>query len=354
MLYSSGTTGKPKGILPRLDQKRDDPNPLAMLLRRLYGFDHATRYLTPAPLYHGSPLKFSMAVHRFGGTNVIMERFDADGALAAIDDYKVTHSQWVPTMLHRLVRLPDEVRARHDLSSHRVAIHAAAPCPVELKHQVIDWWGPIVHEFYAGSEAVGFTAIDTAEWLERPGSVGRAVLGEIHIVGEDGAEVPIGEIGQIYFGNAPQIIYHNDPEKTARAYLANGWITLGDMGRVDEEGYLYLSDRKDFMIITGGVNVYPKEIEDVLVMHPSVDDAAVFGLPNAEFGEEIKAVVQPAAWPRDETALIDELTRHCRERLSSIKLPKSFDLARALPRQENGKLYKKALRESYLANAGAR
>ncbi|HEY2659561.1 MAG TPA: AMP-binding protein [Caulobacteraceae bacterium] len=353
MLYSSGTTGKPKGILPRLEQKRNDPNPLAMLLKRLYGFDQDTRYLTPAPLYHGSPLKFSMAIHRFGGVNIIMERFDAEEALAAIAGHGVTHSQWVPTMLHRMVRLPDEVKARHDLSSHRVAIHAAAPCPVELKRQIIDWWGPIVHEFYAGSEAVGFTAIDTPEWLERPGSVGRAVLGEIHIVGEAGAESPPGEVGQIYFGNAPKIAYHNDPAKTARAYHPSGWITLGDMGRIDDKGYLYLSDRKDFMIITGGVNVYPKEIEDVLVMHPSVEDAAVFGLPNTEFGEEVKAVVQPSTWPDDEVAFIEALTLYCREHLSSIKLPRSFDLARALPRQENGKLYKKALRETYLTAAGA-
>ncbi len=354
MLYSSGTTGKPKGILPRLGLRRDDPNPLAMLLKRLYGFDQDTRYLTPAPLYHGSPLKFSMAIHRFGGVNVIMERFDAEEALAVIAGHGVTHSQWVPTMLHRMVRLPAEVKARHDLSKHRVAIHAAAPCPVELKRQIIDWWGPIVHEFYAGSEAVGFTAIDTPEWLERPGSVGRAVLGDIHIVGEAGVELPAGEVGQIYFGGGPKVAYHNDAEKTARAYHPKGWMTLGDMGRVDDEGYLYLSDRKDFMIITGGVNVYPKEIEDVLIMHPDVEDAAVFGVPNAEFGEEVKAVVQPVVWPNDEAAFIEALSNHCRGRLSSIKLPKSFDLARALPRQENGKLYKKALRDIYLAAAGVR
>jgi long-chain acyl-CoA synthetase len=351
MLYSSGTTGRPKGILPKLGRTRDEPDSLSMLLQRLYGFGDDARYLTPAPLYHGSPLKFSMAMHRFGCTTIIMERFDAAGALAAIDRYQVTHSQWVPTMLHRLVRLPDEVRARYGLSSHRVAIHAAASCPIELKRQVINWWGPIVHEFYAGSEAVGFTAIDSAEWVARPGSVGRAVLGEIHIVGEDGTELGFDEVGQIYFGNGPPLAYHNDPEKTQRAHHRNGWVTLGDMGRIDAQGYLYLSDRKDFMIITGGVNVYPKEIEDVLAMHPAVEDAAVFGIPNAEFGEEVKAVVQPAVWPNDEAALADGLMRYCREHLSPIKVPKSFDFAVTLPRQENGKLYKKALREAYLALA---
>lgn len=349
MLYSSGTTGRPKGIVPGTLQTRDAPYPLATLLKWLYGFGSETRYLSPAPLYHGSPVKYSMAIHRFGGTNVVMEKFDAEAALAAIDRHGVTHSQWVPTMLHRLARLPDHVKARYNLSSHRVAIHAAAPCPIELKRQIIGWWGPIVHEFYAGSEAVGYTAIDTAKWLQRPGSVGRSVLGELHIVGEDGAEAPAGTVGQIYFGNSPRIAYHKDPEKTAGAYLPNGWITLGDMGWVDHEGYLYLSDRKDFMIITGGVNVYPKEIEDVLVMHPAIEDAAVFGLPNEEFGEEVKAVVQPVTWPADETAFIAEVMTYCRETLSAIKMPKSFDLAESLPRHENGKLYKKPLRESYLA-----
>ena len=354
MLYSSGTTGRPKGIVPRLTQARDDPNALAMLLRRLYGFDDDTRYLTPAPLYHGSPLKFSMAIHRFGGTNIIMERFDAEGALAAISRHRVTHSQWVPTMLHRMARLPEDVKSLYDLSSHRVAIHAAAPCPVELKRQIIDWWGPIVHEFYAASEAVGFTAIDTAQWLQRPGSVGRAVMGEIHIVDDSGEEAPTGDIGQIYFGGAPEIAYHRDPGKTARAYLPNGWITLGDMGRVDADGYLYLSDRKDFMIITGGVNVYPREVEDVLAMHPAVADVAVFGVPHADFGEAVKAVVQPSVWPENETAFVEALALFCRERLSSIKTPRSFDLVRALPRQDNGKLYKQALREAYLASSSAR
>lgn len=353
MLYSSGTTGRPKGILPRLGRTRDEADPLSMLLGRLYGFEAGSVYLSPAPLYHGSPLKFTMAIHRFGGTNVIMTKFDAEGALAAIDRYKVTQSQWVPTMLNRMMRLPDEVKAKYDLSSHKVAVHAAAPCPAELKQRLIDWWGPILHEFYAGSEAIGFTAITSDEWLQHPGSVGRCVMGEIHIVGEDGEELPTGEVGDIYFANGPKIAYHNDPEKTASVTHANGWITIGDVGRLDEEGYLYLSDRRDFMIITGGVNVYPKEVENLLAMHPQVEDVAVFGIPNPDFGEEVKAVVQPREWPADEAAFAEALIAYCRANLSAIKVPRSLDLSPALPRQENGKLYKKVLRAAYLARAAA-
>lgn len=348
MLYSSGTTGRPKGIKPRGGTTRDEPNPLASLLTQLYGFDAATRYLTPAPLYHGSPTKYSMAVHRAGGTNIIMEGFDAEAALAAIDRYGVSHSQWVPTMLQRMVRLPDETKARYDLSSHRVAIHAAAPCPPELKQQMIDWWGPIVWEFYAGSEAVGYTSIDSLEALARPGSVGRSVFGDLHILDGDGKALPAREIGHIYFANGPAMEYHNDPAKTARAYNDRGWVTLGDMGWLDEENYLYLADRKDFMIITGGVNVYPAEIEQLLVMHPKVDDAAVFGIPNEDFGQEVKAVIQPGVWPDDEAAFQDEIIAYCRAHLSRIKVPRSVDLSPELPRQPNGKLYKTALRAAYL------
>jgi long-chain acyl-CoA synthetase len=351
MLYSSGTTGRPKGIKPPLGATRDQPNPLAALLGKLYGFGPDTRYLTPAPLYHGSPTKYSMAVHRFGGTNVVMEKFDAEAALAAISTYGVTHSQWVPTMLQRLYRLPDDVKATYDLSSHRVAIHAAAPCPPELKSAMIDWWGPIVQEFYAGSEAAGYTAIDSAQWLERPGSVGQSVFGELHILRDDGSEADVGEIGQIYFANGPKFEYHNDPEKTARAYNDRGWVTLGDMGRLDEEGYLYLADRKDFMIISGGVNVYPTEVENLLTMHPLIEDVAVFGLPDEDFGEAVVAVIQPRAWPQDEAAFIADIDAFCRDRLSRIKSPRRIELARELPRQPNGKLYKKGLREQYLKAA---
>lgn len=348
MLYSSGTTGLPKGIKPPLGATRDQPNPLAMLLGKLYGFEPGTRYLTPAPLYHGSPTKYSMAIHRFGGTNVIMEKFDAEAALDTIARYSVTHSQWVPTMLQRLHRLPEEVKGTYDLSSHKVAIHAAAPCPPELKRAIIGWWGPIVQEFYAGSEAAGYTAIDSTEWLQRPGSVGRSVFGDLHILRDDGVAAEVGEIGQIYFANGPRFEYHNSPEKTARAYNDRGWVTLGDMGRLDEQGYLYLADRKDFMIITGGVNVYPTEVENLLTMHPLVDDVAVFGLPDEDFGEVVVAVIQPRDWPQDEAGFTAEIDTFCRERLSRIKSPRRIELARELPRQPNGKLYKKALREQFL------
>ncbi len=350
MLYSSGTTGRPKGIKPALGPTRDDMNPLAGLFAKLYGLGPKSRYLTPAPLYHGSPTKFSLAVHRFGGTNVLMERFDAEAALQAIERHRVTHSQWVPTMFHRMIRLPDAVRSRYDLSSHEVAIHAAAPCPPDLKRQMLAWWGPIIHEFYAGSEAIGFTSITPDEWLAKPGSVGKSVLGELHIV-EEGVECAPGETGDVYFANGPQLTYHNDPQKTAKAYNDRGWITLGDVGTLDEDGYLFLSDRKDFMIITGGVNVYPQEIENVLSMHPDVIDVAVFGLPNEEFGAEVKAVVQPTSWPADPDAYREELFDYCRAHLSPIKVPRSIDLTEALPRHPNGKLYKHRLRQEYLSGA---
>jgi long-chain acyl-CoA synthetase len=351
MLYSSGTTGRPKGIVPPLGRKRDDADPLSTLLSKLYGFSDETVYLNPAPLYHGSPLKFTMAVHRFGGTVVIMPKFDAEAALQAIQDHKVTHSQWVPTMLHRMYRLPDETKAKFDLSSHQVAVHAAAPCPPELKRAMLDWWGDILHEFYAGSEAVGYTAIGPKEWREKPGSVGKSVFGAIHVVDDEGKELPPGQIGQIYFSGGPKISYHNSPEKTASAYLPNGWFTMGDMGHLDADGYLYLADRADFMIITGGVNVYPKEIEDLLIMHPAIQDVAVFGVPNEDFGEEVKAVVQPYDLSGDLEALAEELLAFCREKLSRIKSPRTIDFVETLPRRDNGKLYKKSLREMYLPKA---
>lgn len=354
MLYSSGTTGRPKGIKPKLGARRDDPHPLSVLLGKLYGFDADARYLTPAPLYHGAPTKYSMAIHRYGGTNIIMEKFDPEAALAAIETYEVTHSQWVPTMLQRLARLPEAVKARYDLSSLKAAIHAAAPCPPELKRQIIDWWGSCIHEYYAGSEACGYTAVDSAEWLKRPGTVGRSVFGELHILREDGTEADIGEVGQIYFANGPTFEYHNDPEKTARAYNDRGWVTLGDMGRLDEDGYLYLADRKDFMIITGGVNVYPTEVEHLLAMHKLVEDVAVFGLPHEEFGEEVTAIIQPREWPKDVNAFIAEIDAFCRAGLSRIKSPRRIELSPDLPRQPNGKLYKKALREQYLSRMKTR
>lgn len=354
MLYSSGTTGRPKGVRKLLpDLPFGAISPALRNFLEIYGFDETTRYLSPAPLYHAAPLGFNLRTLRAGGTTVIMRRFDAEQALQLIEAYRITHSQWVPTHFVRLLRLPADVRARHDLSSHRCAIHAAAPCPVEVKRQMIEWWGPIVREYYGGSEGNGLTSINTKEWLAHPGSVGRATLGTLHICDDDGEPLPNGEEGTIYFADGPTFEYHNDPEKTAASRNHLGWSTLGDVGYLDEEGYLYLTDRKANMIISGGVNIYPQEAENALLFHPEVFDAAVIGVPNAEFGEEVKAVVQPAATAAAGPALEAELIAHCRERLSPVKCPRSVDFVDALPRQENGKLYKRKIRDAYWPQSNA-
>ncbi|MBI1182434.1 MAG: AMP-binding protein, partial [Alphaproteobacteria bacterium] len=290
MLYSSGTTGRPKGVkLPLSGEPIDFVSPQAAASRQLYGFGEDTVYLSPAPLYHAAPLRFNMWVMRVGGTCVIMEHFDAEEYLRLVERYRATHSQLVPTMFVRMLKLPDEVRLKYDVSSLRVAIHAAAPCPVDVKRAMIDWWGPILMEYYAGTEGNGSTFINSRDWLAHPGSVGRPMVGEVHIVDETGEELPPGEPGAIYFAGGPQFSYHNDPEKTAQTRNDKGWSTLGDVGYLDEEGYLYLTDRKAFMIISGGVNVYPQEAENVLITHPKVQDVAVIGVPNEDFGEEVKA-----------------------------------------------------------------
>jgi long-chain acyl-CoA synthetase len=276
-----------------------------------------------------------------------MEKFDAEQALALIERYRVTHSQWVPTMFVRLLRLPEDVKRKYDLSTHRCAVHAAAPCPIEIKRQMIEWWGPILYEYYAGSEGNGFAVINSEEWLAHPGSVGRAILGELRILDEDGRQCPPRVAGGIYFANGPKFEYHNDPAKTAGAYSTEGWSTLGDVGYVDEEGWLYLTDRKAYMIISGGVNIYPQEAENVLTAHPKVVDVAVFGVPNAEFGEEVKAVVQPVDMAQAGPPLAEELIAYCRERLADVKCPRSIDFDPELPRHPNGKLYKRILRDRY-------
>ena len=295
MLYSSGTTGRPKGVKTELlDEAIDAANTLTMISTKLYGLGTDSIYLSPAPLYHAAPLRFNMTVMRFGGTSVIMEHFDAEGALAFIERHAVTHSQWVPTMFVRMLKLAPEARTRYRHDSLKVAIHAAAPCPVQVKEGMIDWWGPVLYEYYAGTEGNGFVACNSADWLAHRGTVGRALVGEIRILDDAGNVVPAGETGTIYFANGPAFEYHNDPAKTASARNAQGWSTLGDVGHVDAEGYLYLTDRKHYMIISGGVNIYPQEVENLLVTHPKVTDVAVIGVPNEEFGEEVKAVVQPA------------------------------------------------------------
>jgi acyl-CoA synthetase (AMP-forming)/AMP-acid ligase II len=291
----------------------------------------------------------SLTIHRIGGTVVVMERFDAEQCLSLIETYRVTHGQFVPTMFIRMLKLHQSVRDRYDHSSLRLVITASAPCPQEVKRQMIEWWGPILHEYYGGTEGMGTTTITSQEWLAHPGSVGRPSGFSIHVVGEDGTEVPTGTTGTIYFESARKFEYLNDPDKTASIQEAHGWRTLGDMGHVDDEGYLYLTDRATFMIISGGVNIYPQEIENVLVMHPSVSDVAVFGVPNEDFGEEVKAVVQPAPGVVVNDELTNELLAFCRENLAGYKIPKSIDYVDELPRDPAGKLFKRRLREPFWA-----
>ncbi len=353
MMYSSGTTGQPKGVfVPPPGEDVHTPNPLAGSLGAAFGFSPETVYLSPAPLYHAAPHHYNMMNLYLGGTSIIMEKFDAESALRLIEEHNCTHSQWVPIMFIRMLKLPEEVRKRYDVSSMQVAVHAAAPCPVEVKEQMIEWWGEVIVEYYAASEGIGITIIDAADWLAHKGSVGRALIGEIHIVDDEGNELPTGEIGTIFFGNGGRFEYHKEPGKTSEAHDERGWATTGDVGYVDEEGYLYLTDRKNFMIISGGVNIYPQEIENLLITHPQVADVAVFGVPHEEFGEEVKAVVEPQNWAdaTDEVAL--ELIEWCRERLSHIKAPRSVDFKEKLPRMDNGKLYKRHLADEYRDGEG--
>ena len=350
MLYSSGTTGRPKGVRFALQHKPLGEPGLAVEGFRVYGVGEDTVYLSTAPCYHAAPLQFCMAVHRLGGTAVVMETFDEESALAAIEGYRVTHSQWVPTMFVRLFKLPAEVRERYDLSSQQVALHAAAPCPVPVKEKIIEWWGPIVYEYYSSTEAIGVTAISSEEWLDHKGSVGRPMGAAAHICDEDGNDVPVGEVGVVWFEHPVQGLqfeYHKDPTKTAGAHDERGWATNWDMGRLDEDGYLYLTDRKDFMIVSGGVNIYPQEAEDILITHPLVADAAVFGVPDPEMGEQVKAVVQPKDPATAGTDLEQVLLAHCREHLAHYKCPKSVDFEAELPRRDTGKLYKRLLRDRY-------
>jgi long-chain acyl-CoA synthetase len=357
MLYSSGTTGRPKGIRPAPppDAGVLTPNPLVGLAVMGAGMpaDGSMVYLSPAPLYHAAPLGWCTTVHRLGGTIVVMEKFEPEAALAAIEKYRITDSQWVPTHFVRMLKLSDEARRQYDLSSHRRAIHAAAPCPVPVKRAMIEWWGPIITEYYAGSEGIGMTLIKAEDWLARPGSVGRAIYGTLHICGPDGAELPAGEDGLIYFENQILPSYHNDPEKTAEATHAAGWMTLGDIGHVDADGYLYLTDRKSHMIISGGVNIYPQEIENLLVTHPRVMDAAVIGAPDPDLGEQVVAVVQPIDVADAGQALEQELRDFLASQLSRVKMPKRFEFRAELPREANGKLYKRELRDEFAARSMA-
>ncbi|MGI5130144.1 acyl-CoA synthetase [Pseudonocardia sp. CA-107938] len=354
MLYSSGTTGRPKGVKAPLPgvPVTDGGDLLLGLFGPLYGFADDTVYLSPAPLYHAAPLRFGGMIHQVGGTVVVMPRFDPGAALAAVERYRVTHSQWVPTMFVRMLKLPEGVRSAYDLSSHRVAVHAAAPCPVEVKRQMIDWWGPILEEYYAATESIGLTVIDSSTWLAKPGSVGRALLGVLHVCGDDGQELPAGEVGLVHFErDVFPFAYHNDPERTAAAAHPEHptWATTGDVGYVDEDGYLFLTDRQSFMIISGGVNIYPQEIENALTLHPAVLDLAVIGVPDPEMGEQVKAVVQPAPGAVPGPELEAELLEFLRARIAGYKVPRSIDFSTDLPRTETGKLQKHKLRDRYTA-----
>jgi fatty-acyl-CoA synthase len=356
MLYSSGTTGRPKGVRVALpeDPAIAVPNVLSMMARGLYGLGPDTIYLSPAPLYHAAPLRWSMTVLRLGGTVVMMRHFSPEAALAAIETYGVTASQWVPTHFVRMLKLDAVERARHDLSTLKVAIHAAAPCPIPIKEAMIAWWGPVLFEYYAGSEGNGLTTINSAEWLAHKGSVGRAAYGTLHICNDAGEELGPGEEGLVYFEGGGQFEYHNDPARTAEARNAQGWTTLGDIGRIDAEGYLYLTDRKSFMIISGGVNIYPQEIENRLITHPRVADVAVIGAPDPDMGERVVAVVQPVDMAEAGPALAAELTAWCRAELSGVKTPRQIDFAAELPRHATGKLYKRLLRDRYWGVGGGR
>jgi long-chain acyl-CoA synthetase len=351
MLYSSGTTGRPKGVripLPA-DPNIAGPNPLMMLAMGLYRFNSDSIYLSPAPLYHAAPLRWSMTVHKIGGTVVMMTKFDPEAALAAMEKYKVTCSQFVPTHFVRMLKLPQDVRGKYDLSSLDCAIHAAAPCPVPVKEAMIDWWGPVIEEYYAGSEGNGMTFIGSKDWMAHKGSVGKAVLGIVHIVGDDNeSELAIRQEGTIFFENPElQFEYHGDSQKTASSRNSKGWSTLGDVGWMDEDGYLYLTDRKSFMIISGGVNIYPQEIENHLITHPAVADVAVIGGPHDEMGEEVIAVVQPVDMAGADDALRDQIAAYAREKLSGVKIPRRIDFRAELPRHDTGKLYKRLLRDEY-------
>ena len=352
LLYSSGTTGRPKGVVAELPlHPLGTPPGVAELLHDQWGIDHDTVYLSPAPLYHAAPLRFTMTVHRYGGTVVVMERFDPQRALELIEQYRVTHTQMVPTMFIRILKLPAGQRTRHDLTSLRTVIHAAAPCPPDTKRAMIDWLGPIIHEYYSCTENCLFTTSNTQEWLEHPGSVGRAILGTPHIVDETGRELPPGEPGTIWSEGGLLFEYLNDPEKTAASRNDKGWTTVGDLGFLDADGFLYLSDRRADLILSGGVNIYPREAEDALAMHPKVADVAVFGIPHEDLGEAVHAVVVPAPDVDPSPELAEELLAHLHDRLATYKCPRRIDFEPELPRHATGKLYKRLLRDRYAAES---
>lgn len=356
MLYSSGTTGRPKAVRRPLPADGNGSWAQAVLEQALvkrYGMTPDGVYLSPAPLYHAAGVNYTMAVHRVGAAAVLMPKFDAETALALIAEHRVTHAQFVPTMFVRMLKLPEVVRKSYDVSSLQRVIHAAAPCPVDVKYAMMDWFGPIIEEYYGGTEGFAGCTIGPQEWLEHPGSVGKP-FSPVHVLAEDGTELRAGEPGELFFEGGPRFEYFKDPAKTASVSNERGWRSLGDMGYIDADGYLYLTDRSTFMIVSGGVNIYPQEAENLLVMHPKLVDAAVFGVPNDEFGEEVKAVVQPAAGVEPGAALEAELIAYCRGHLATYKCPRTIEFSGELPRDPNGKLYKRRIRERYWQGRASR
>jgi len=356
MLYSSGTTGRPKGILRPLPEQPPVQNlPLFDFLTKLWHCREGMIYLSPAPLYHSAPQAAVNLTIRTGGTAIIMESFDPQRYLELVETWGVTHSQLVPTMFSRMLKLPEEVRKRYDLSSLEIAVHAAAPCPVQVKDDMIKWWGPIIHEYYGATEGLGFTACNTEEWLAHRGTVGKVLLGDLHILDANMKECPTGTAGTVWFKTATPFEYFNDPNRTKEACSADGSMsTVGDVGYVDADRYLYLTDRATFMIISGGVNIYPQECENLLITHPKIADAAVFGVPNADLGEEVKAVVQPMPGIAPGPELAQELIAFCSKSLARQKVPRSIDFENELPRLPTGKLYKRILRDRYWGNRTSR
>jgi long-chain acyl-CoA synthetase len=350
--YSSGTTGRPKGI--KRDLPHLPPAEVPGLMSALIGFwmHPDAVYLSPAPLYHTAPSVWSMQTQAGGITTVILEKFSPEATLEAIQKHRITHGQFVPVMFTRMLKLPEAVRNSYDVSSLERVMHAAAPCPVEIKKQMIDWWGPIVDEYYASSEAIGSTLITAEDWLTHPGSVGKSMMSALHILDEDGNELPAGQAGEIYFEGGFDFEYLNDPGKTASSRDSHGWKTVGDIGYLDEDGYLYLTDRRHHMIISGGVNIYPQEAENILVTHPLVMDAAVFGIPDEEMGQRVKGVVQTVDQADATEAFADELLTWLRDRLAHYKCPRSISFEPQLPRTDTGKLYKQELIDKYSVPVG--
>jgi long-chain acyl-CoA synthetase len=349
MFYSSGTTGRPKAIKrPLPSAPFGSEHPFVSIMRGLYGFSPASIYYSPAPLYHAASIGWAQCVQEIGGTVILTERFEPELVLQLIERHRVTHAQFVPTHFVRMLKLPVATRARYDLSSLRFVSHAAAPCPPDVKRQMIDWLGPIIHEYYSATENAGFTVVDSKTWLERPGTVGKPVFGKVHILDPNGVELEPGEIGDVYFDDVVQFAYHKDPEKTAEFFNDRGWGCNGDMGWVDEDGFLYLSDRRNNMIISGGANIYPQECENVLIGHPAVADVVVIGIPNPEYGEEVKAVVELAPDARPATGdLADSLIAYCREKLAHYKCPRSIDFVEELPRLPSGKIRTREIKSKY-------